>query len=87
MKILGLKGISKEETYIYYMNKYSATAVIEIFAQQISLPISFSIEINPLGIKTIELDTLPKTLDYPVLPITKSIKDYIAQLSEENKLP
>ena len=87
MKILGLKGIHKEDSYLYYMNKYTATAVIEVFAQQLSLPISFSIEINPLGIKTIDLEPLPKTLDYPVLPITKSLKDYITQLSAEDKLP
>ena len=87
MKILGLKGVFKEDSYLYYMNKYTAVAVIEIFAQRLSLPINFSIEVNPLGVKTIDFEPLPKTLDYPVLPITKSLKEYIAQLDIENKLP
>ena len=87
MKILGFKRIEKKESFLYYIKKYSAVAVIEIFARQMALPVTFSIEVNPLGLKNIDLEPLPKTLDYPVLPVTKSIKEYIVRLDEENKLP
>ncbi|MBO4404062.1 MAG: hypothetical protein J5780_01870 [Treponema sp.] len=87
MKILGFKRIEKKDSYLYYIKKYSAIAVIEVFTQRLNLPVSFSIEINSLGLKIVDLEPLPKTLDYPVLPITKSLKDYIGRLDAENKLP
>ena len=59
MKVVDIKSISKEDGYIYYINKYKATAVLEILSQEVSIPVSFSIEISPFGKKTIEVDALP----------------------------
>ncbi|MBB5218503.1 MULTISPECIES: hypothetical protein [Treponema] len=87
MRILGLRAISKEESYIYYIDRYKATVIMEVLNRQVSFQVNFSIEINPLGMKSIDLEPLPKTLDYPVLPITKSLKQYITELSNEGKLP
>lgn len=87
MRILELQALTKEESFIYYINRYKATAVVEVLMQTLKFPVSFSIEINPLGQKTIDLDPLPKNLDYPVVPLSKTLKAYINQLYDENKLP
>lgn len=87
MKVLELKSISKQDGYIYYLKRYTATAVLEIPAQTISIPLSFSIETGPLGDKNIELDDLPKDINYPVFPIIKSLKEYIQNLAKQGTLP
>ena len=87
MKVLELNSISKEEGWIYYLNKYKATAVLEILAQTVSIPLSFSVEINPLGQRTVEVDGIPNTLDYPVVPIKKALSTYIADMSVNGTLP
>ncbi len=87
MKVLELQSISKEEGWIYYLNRYKATAVLEILAKQLSVPISFSVEISPLGQRTVEIDDLPSTLDYPVVPVKKSLAEFITTMSINGTLP
>ncbi len=87
MRVAEIKSISKAEGYIYYINRYKATAVIEFLSKQTSFPFSFSIEINPLGVKTIDVADIPQSLEYPVLPVKKALKEYIIDLEKDNKLP
>ena len=71
----------------YYIKKYKATAVVEFLTRRISFPISFTIEMNPFGKKTIDLDPLPREIDYPVVPLKKSLVEFISKLSEQGSLP
>lgn len=87
MKVLELKSISKQDGCIYYLKRYTATAVLEIPAQTVTFPLSFSIETGPLGNKTIEVDELPADLNYPVFPVVKSLKEFIQNLSVQGTLP
>ncbi len=87
MKVLEFKSISKADGYIYYINRYKATAVIEYLSKQESFPFTFSIEYSPLGGKTVGLADIPTTLDYPLLPVRKALKAFVLQLETENKLP
>lgn len=87
MKVLGLSSISKEEGWIYYLNKYKATATLEILAQTVQVPLSFSVEISPLGQRTVEIDGIPSTLDYPVVPIKKALSAFITDMSLKGTLP
>lgn len=87
MRILEINSIVKQDGWIYYMQRYSGTAVIELPGQQVSMPLSFSIETGPLGNKTIDIDELPNTLNYPVFPIMKSLKEFINNLSNQGSLP
>ncbi|MCH5295691.1 MAG: hypothetical protein J1F14_07345 [Treponema sp.] len=52
-----------------------------------SIPLSFSVEINPLGMRTVEIDDLPSNLDYPVVPIKKSLSEFITKMSIDGTLP
>lgn len=87
MKVLDIRSISKEEGYIYYINKYQGTAILDIMAQEVSIPVGFRIEMNPLGQKSIQIDPLPADLNYPVLPIKKSLLAFIDTMSKNGSLP
>ncbi len=87
MKVLDIKEISKEDGFIYYINRYRATAVLDILAHQVSIPLSFSIETNPLGVKNVEIDSLPDDLNYPVMPVKKSLKEFIVVMDKQGVLP
>ena len=87
MRVAEIKSISMDEGFIYYINRYKATAVIEYLSKQASFPFSFSIEINPLGMRTYNVSDLPKSLDYPVLPVKKALKEFIITMDKYNELP
>ena len=78
MKVLELHSITKEDGYIYYIHHYKATARIEFLVSHVEIPISFTVEMNPLGIRTV---------DYPVIPLNKALKEFIDEMSKEGKLP
>ncbi|MBP5359713.1 MAG: hypothetical protein J6Y69_11105 [Treponema sp.] len=87
MKVKEINSISKEDGYIYYINRYRGNAVLEILAKEVSIPVSFSIEINPLGQKNIEVENLPSSLNYPVMPVKKSLKEFIDSMYSDGVLP
>ena len=87
MKVLSISDIRKEEGYIFYRNKYDSTATLEIMSKEVIIPLKFTVEIGPLGNRTIEFDEQPTGFDYPALPVIKSLKEYIEKMSTEGQLP
>ena len=87
MKVLELHSITKEDGYIYYIHHYKAQAKIEFLANVVDVTISFTVEMNPLGIRTVDLDPLPKDIDYPVIPLNKSLKEFIDVMARDDQLP
>ncbi len=88
MKVLEINSIGVEDNLIYYRRNYTATAKIELLAKQEDVKISFTIEIDPFGRKTITLNYPYGTdFDYPVLPVSKSIKEKILSMDNEGSLP
>lgn len=87
MKVLELNSITKKDGYIYYIHHYNAVAKIQFLTSVVSVPISFTVEMNPLGMRTIDLDPLPKELDYPVIPMAKSLKSFIDEMAKDGSLP
>ena len=87
MKVLELHSITKEDGYLYYIHHYKAQAKIEFLANVVDVPISFTVEMNPLGIRTVDLDPLPKDIDYPVIPLNKSLKEFIDVMARDDQLP
>ena len=82
MKILALKNIEREEGYIYYLRKFTCEAVVQLPTDTLNTPIEFSI----LGTKTIEID-VSSSINYPLLPIKKALKEFILIEDSEGKLP
>ena len=86
MRILELRDLNREEGYIYYRRNFTGTAVIEIPGSTLEAPVAFCIEMDPFGVKTIEID-IENTLNYPVLPVKKALKEYILLRDLEGILP
>lgn len=88
MKVIGLNNIVGEDTLIYYRRNYTADAKIEFFAGSQDIKISFTIEIDPFGRKMIYLEyPFGTNFEYPVLPVSKAIKEKIISMDAEGSLP
>lgn len=88
MKVLELAGLKGDDTFIYYRRSYTATAKIQLIMQTVDIKIAFTIEMDPLGQKTIFVDYPNGTdFDYPVMPITKALKTFILDLDNQGSLP
>ena len=85
MKVLGLYNIVREEGVIYYRKCFTADVELELPLKTIKSPIYFTIEMSPLGEKDIKIKFL-ETVEYPLLPILKSLKEIIKQQDYEGKL-
>jgi hypothetical protein len=85
MKVLELRDIQQEEGYIYYRKKFFSTALIEIPQKNIEVPLIFVIETEPTGKKIIDV-SLQSSIDYPLLPIIKALKEKIREYDKEGLL-
>ena len=86
MKIIGIQNIIRKDVPIYYKRFYKGTLVIELMGKQRDVSIEFIIEHKPTG----QLETtvtISEDIDYPVVPLMKELKNYIAELDNTRKLP
>ena len=86
MRVIELQNLVREDVQIFYIRKYAATAVLDLTARTANVEIEFSIEMNSFGNKEISL-SIKTQIDYPLIPIKKSIIEYITNLEQEGKLP
>ncbi|HNY17165.1 MAG TPA: hypothetical protein PK542_10790 [Treponemataceae bacterium] len=86
MTILALNDIIRKENFIYYRREFTANALIELPGHQGVSQIEFTIETEPTGRKDIRVHLID-SIDYPLLPIVKQLKEYILGLDHEGRLP
>jgi hypothetical protein len=86
MKVLEIKNMLRKEVPLYYRRDFTGTAVLEIPLKIVESPVEFTIETGPTGKKDIEI-TIRNTIDYPLIPLVKGLKEYISDLDQEGKLP
>ena len=86
MKVVELANLQREDVQIFYIRKYAATAVLDLTARTANVDIEFSIEMNSFGNKDFSL-SIKSPIDYPLIPIRKTILEYITNLEMEGKLP
>ena len=86
MKVVELANLQREDVQIFYIRKYAATAVLDLTARTANVDIEFSIEMNSFGNKDFTL-SIKNQIDYPLIPIRKTILEYITNLEQEGKLP
>ena len=86
MKIVSIKNIEREPGHIYYRRTYHCIIIVEISSKNVDLSVKFTIEMDPLGKKEIELD-LEKGIPYPLLPLKKALIEYILKIDSEGILP
>ena len=86
MRVVELANLQREDVQIFYIRKYAATAVLDLTARTANVDIEFSIEMNSFGNKEFSL-SIKSPIDYPLIPIRKSLLEYITNLEQEGKLP
>jgi hypothetical protein len=86
MKILAIKNITRKEVPIYYRRVYSGLALIELLNKTLEVALEFLVENKPTGQTEISV-TLGEKIDYPLLPLKKELKNFIASLDQNGQLP
>jgi len=83
MKFLGMDEIVKKDTLIYYRNEYTGRASFALIGdKRTSVKFSSTVEIKPTGERDIIVELLEK-IDYPVVPIIKTLKNEIMNIEKE----
>jgi 2-methylaconitate cis-trans-isomerase PrpF len=86
MKVVSIKDMIRKDVPIYYRNLFTGVAVIEMNNTQKNYRIDFSIETKPTGQKEITVNFID-TIDYPLLPVTKDLKNLIDEMDSAGSLP
>ncbi|MDR2027964.1 MAG: hypothetical protein LBP93_00350 [Treponema sp.] len=86
MKIRHIKNIIRKDVPIYYRRLFSGIAELELLDKPVELAIDFTIETKPTGHKQISV-TAADTVDYPLVPLIRDLKNHINDLDENGGLP
>lgn len=72
---------------LHYREDFSCTAVFKDkrLSKEIEIPADFSMESNALGKKTVKV-TLKEPVNYPLIPLKQSIREYVLALDKERKI-
>ena len=86
MKLLAISKIEKKDVPLYYRNEYSAVSEFLLIGESpVNVPIHFSIEMVPTGEKVIDIQ-FDQSIDYPIVPILKVLKDEIHTMEKQGLL-
>jgi len=86
MKVISIKDTIRKDVPIYYRRLYTGVAVIDLNSGPVDFRIDFSIETKPTGVKEITV-TFIDAIDYPMVPVTRELKQYISELDSNDGLP
>jgi hypothetical protein len=86
MKVIEISEIQRKDIPLHYREVYTGIAIFQNFeAQEIKKKVEFSIERTATGSTDITVNLL-ESMDYPRIPVLRSLKDYISQLNKQGKL-
>jgi len=86
MKLTHIADIVKKDVPLHYRNEYSANAVFDLNGGKLlSRRIEFIVEMSPIGSKDIRINFVD-SIDYPLIPILKSLKEEIQILDRKGSL-
>jgi hypothetical protein len=86
MKIIQVKNIVRKDVPIYYRRLFSGSLEIELMGKNIERNIDFTIETLPTGMNAVSV-TIAEPVDYPLIPLMRELKQFIATLDETGGLP
>ena len=86
MKLNRIVDIVKKDVPLHYRNEYTANAVFDLAGgKTLSRRIEFVVEMSPIGSKDIRI-TVVDSVDYPLVPVLKSLKEEIQSLDRKGSL-
>jgi len=86
MRIVTIKDMIRKDVPIYYRKLFTGIAVIDLNGKPLDFRVDFTIEYKPTGAKEISVSFIDK-VDYPLVPVTRELKQFIATLEAANGLP
>jgi hypothetical protein len=86
MKIKQIKNIVRKDVPIYYRRLFAGVLEIELLGKNLERNIEFTIETMPTGLNNVSV-TIAEPLDYPLVPLMKELRQFIADLDENGGLP
>ena len=86
MKVVTIKDTIRKDVPIYYRKLFTGVAVIELNSGPSNYRIDFTIEYKPTGQKDISVSFID-AIDYPLIPVTKELKNFINELESSGALP
>jgi hypothetical protein len=86
MKLTQIADIVKKNVPLHYRNEYTANAVFALAeGKTLSRRIEFVVEMSPIGSKDIRINFIDP-IDYPLVPVLKSLKEEIHILDRKGSL-
>jgi len=87
MKVLELRDLSKRDFPIYYIREYTAVASFETpGGGRRDAAIAFTLEKKAVGPPEISVQILDR-VDWPLLSVIKALRERVALLDQEGRLP
>lgn len=86
MKLNQIADIVKKNVPLHYRNEYTANAVFDLSdGKRLSRKIEFVVEMSAIGSKDIRVNFV-EPIDYPLVPVLKSLKEEIQVLDRKGSL-
>lgn len=86
MQVLEIKNLTRKDIPLYYRREFLGSVVFQYMDATTEKRIDFSLESNPFGHIEVKVTFLDE-VDYPLVPIVKSLKEYILNMEREGGLP
>ncbi len=86
MKVLEIKNLTRKDLPIYYRREFMGSVVLQYLNSNSEKRIDFSLESNPFGHIEVKVNFL-EDVDYPLVPIVKTLKEYILEMDRKGGLP
>lgn len=86
MKVVSLKDITRKDVPIYYRRLFHAVAELEFLNQTFEKKVEFTIETKPTGMKETAVNLL-EPVDYPLIPVIQSLREFVRDLDTRGVLP
>jgi hypothetical protein len=86
MKIAEIKNLVRKDVPIYYRRLFTGIIVVDLINETVERNINFTVETKPSGVNEVIINEL-ESIEYPLLPLTKAIKNHISVLDESGGLP
>lgn len=87
MRVIRIVNIIRVDVPLYYRNKYTAVAELELSNNSVTkVNIEFAVEVTPISGKVYTVDEI-EDMDYPTIPVKKSLVEEIKNYDREGLLP
>ncbi|MDR0600540.1 MAG: hypothetical protein LBG84_10785 [Treponema sp.] len=86
MRVTAIKNLIRKDVPIYYRRLFSGVLVIDLITKTVESQVDFTVETKPTGINEVIIDNIGP-VDYPLLPLRREVKKYIAVMDEKGGLP